>query len=148
MHCGQADVQTSRHAHECFLWCVQQQHALETEETCTQYNMLKIARYLFTWTGNVTYADYYERAMLNGLLGTQRMPASQSPSVAMAHQQHQKSYALPLATEIHSPTDAAATQAALYLPDYDQTGAMSRWANVPTFNFDGLTAHNAQRAVL
>ena len=54
---------------------MQQQHALETEETCTQYNMLKIARYLFSWTGNVTYADYYERAIVNGLLGTQRMPA-------------------------------------------------------------------------
>ena len=58
---------------------VQQQHATETEETCTQYNMLKIARYLFTWTGNVTYADYYERAIMNGLLGTQRMPASNQP---------------------------------------------------------------------
>ena len=41
--------------------------------------MLKIARYLFTWTGNVTYADYYERAIMNGLLGTQRMPASRQP---------------------------------------------------------------------
>ena len=58
---------------------MQQQHALETEETCTQYNMLKIARYLFQWTGNVSYADYYERAILNGLLGTQRMPASHEP---------------------------------------------------------------------
>ena len=38
--------------------------------------MLKIARYLFCWTGNVTYADYYERAIINGLLGTQRLPAS------------------------------------------------------------------------
>ena len=54
---------------------MQQGDATETEETCTQYNMLKIARYLFRWTGNVTYADYYERAITNGLLGTQRMPA-------------------------------------------------------------------------
>ena len=60
---------------------VQQQHALETEETCTQNNMLKIARYLFRWTGNVTYADYYERALINGLLGTQRMPAPDQPSL-------------------------------------------------------------------
>jgi len=71
---------------------VQQQHALETEETCTQYNMLKIARYLFSWTGNVTYADYYERAIMNGLLGTQRMPAldyREKKSLEKQLQQHQ-----------------------------------------------------------
>ena len=71
---------------------MQQQHALETEETCTQYNMLKIARYLFSWTGNVTYADYYERAIMNGLLGTQRMPAFdhlENKSLENQRQQHQ-----------------------------------------------------------
>lgn len=70
----------------------EQQHALETEETCTQYNMLKIARYLFSWTGNVTYADYYERAIMNGLLGTQRMPAfdhRENKSLGNQHQQQQ-----------------------------------------------------------
>ena len=45
---------------------MQQEHATETEETCTQYNMLKIARYLFRWTGAPAFADYYERAILNG----------------------------------------------------------------------------------
>ena len=71
---------------------MQQQHALETEETCTQYNMLKIARYLFSWTGNITYSDYYERAIMNGLLGTQRMPAfdnHENKSLENQHQQHQ-----------------------------------------------------------
>lgn len=58
---------------------LQQEHATETEETCTQYNMLKIARYLFRWTGAPVFADYYERAILNGLLGTQRMPAGYAP---------------------------------------------------------------------
>lgn len=57
------------------LTLLQQEHATETEETCTQYNMLKIARYLFRWTGAPAFADYYERAILNGLVGTQRMPA-------------------------------------------------------------------------
>lgn len=57
------------------MWCIMQQgDATETEETCTTYNMLKVARYLFRWTGNVTYADYYERAITNALVGTQRMP--------------------------------------------------------------------------
>lgn len=49
--------------------------------------MLKIARYLFTWTGNVTYADYYERAIMNGLLGTQRMPASRQPHKTILDQE-------------------------------------------------------------
>lgn len=48
--------------------------ATMTQETCTQYNILKIARYLFKWTGNVSYADHYERALLNGILGTARLP--------------------------------------------------------------------------
>ena len=46
-----------------------------TEETCTTYNMMKIARYLFRWSGDARFADYYEHAILNGMLGTQRMPA-------------------------------------------------------------------------
>ncbi|KAH9790046.1 proline-tRNA ligase (DUF1680) [Citrus sinensis] len=44
----------------------------ETEESCTTYNMLKVSRYLFKWTKQVTYADYYERALTNGVLGIQR----------------------------------------------------------------------------
>lgn len=41
--------------------------------------MLKLARYLFRWTGDPKYADYYERALLNGMLGVQRMPNDYSP---------------------------------------------------------------------
>ena len=60
---------------------MQQGDATETEETCTQYNMLKMARYLFRWSGAAAFGDYYERAILNGLIGTQRMPygASAAP---------------------------------------------------------------------
>jgi DUF1680 family protein len=57
--CAQTPVY-GLHAH------AQQEHATETEETCTQYNMLKIARYLFRWTGAPAFLDYYERAILNG----------------------------------------------------------------------------------
>lgn len=42
------------------------------QECCTTYNMLRVTRYLFRWTGDPAYADYYERAFLNGILGTQR----------------------------------------------------------------------------
>ncbi|XP_059665215.1 uncharacterized protein LOC132311346 [Cornus florida] len=44
----------------------------ETEESCTTYNMLKVSRHLFRWTKEITYADYYERALTNGVLGIQR----------------------------------------------------------------------------
>lgn len=41
-----------------------------TCETCNVYNMLKITRALFGWTGDVTYADYYERALFNQIFGS------------------------------------------------------------------------------
>ncbi|CAL5023423.1 unnamed protein product [Urochloa decumbens] len=44
----------------------------ENEESCTTYNMLKISRNLFRWTKEVAYADYYERALINGVLSIQR----------------------------------------------------------------------------
>ena len=42
-----------------------------TEESCTQYNVLKVARHLFLWSANASYADFYERAILNGIIGNQ-----------------------------------------------------------------------------
>lgn len=33
---------------------------------------MQIARSLYTWTGNPFYADYYERALFNGMLGVWR----------------------------------------------------------------------------
>ncbi len=32
--------------------------------------MLKLTRQLFSWTADAAYADYYERALFNGILGT------------------------------------------------------------------------------
>lgn len=49
-----------------------QSDGLQTQESCTQYNTLKIARTLFRWTGDPAVADFYERAFLNGVLGVQR----------------------------------------------------------------------------
>jgi DUF1680 family protein len=46
-------------------------------ETCNAYNMLKLARDLFRATGDVKYADYYERAYINEIL------ASQNPDTGM-----------------------------------------------------------------
>jgi hypothetical protein len=42
----------------------------ETEECCCTYNMLRLTRHLFGWDPQARYADYYERALFNGILGT------------------------------------------------------------------------------
>jgi DUF1680 family protein len=42
-----------------------------TQECCCTYNMLKLTRHVFGWTADPACADYYERALLNGILGTQ-----------------------------------------------------------------------------
>ena len=42
-----------------------------TGESCNVYNMLKLTRHLFTHTGDVQYADYYEQALYNHILGQQ-----------------------------------------------------------------------------
>ena len=40
------------------------------DETCNIYNMCKLSAYLFEITGEAKYADYMERALLNGLAGS------------------------------------------------------------------------------
>lgn len=42
-----------------------------TTESCNTYNMLKLTRHLFTWTADVKYADYYERALYNHIVASQ-----------------------------------------------------------------------------
>ena len=41
-----------------------------TTEDCCAYNMLKLTRHLFGWSGDARYMDYYERVLLNHRLGT------------------------------------------------------------------------------
>jgi len=42
-----------------------------TTETCNTYNMLKLTDHLFSWSADVKYADYYEHALYNHILGSQ-----------------------------------------------------------------------------
>lgn len=42
-----------------------------TTESCNTYNMLKLTRHLFTHDPRPEYADYYERAVWNHILGSQ-----------------------------------------------------------------------------
>jgi hypothetical protein len=42
--------------------------SMTSHETCCGYNLLKIANYLYTWTGNSKYMDFYERVLFNSML--------------------------------------------------------------------------------
>jgi len=41
------------------------------EECCCGYNMMKLTRHIFSWTGEPAAMDYYERTLFNSRLGTQ-----------------------------------------------------------------------------
>jgi uncharacterized protein len=42
-----------------------------TTECCCAYNLLKLTRHIFAWTGDPRAADYYERTLWNSRVGTQ-----------------------------------------------------------------------------
>src|SRR5690606_30265666 len=50
---------------------VQRLSSAKTMETCCTHNLLKLTRKLFTLEPNARYADYYERALFNGILASQ-----------------------------------------------------------------------------
>ena len=52
----------------------------QTEESCTQYNALKIARSSFQASGDPKLADFYELAIWNGIIGNQKREATGSTS--------------------------------------------------------------------
>ena len=43
--------------------------SVATAECCCSYNMLKLARHLYSWTRDSGYFDYYERSLLNHAAG-------------------------------------------------------------------------------
>jgi uncharacterized protein len=43
----------------------------KTQEHCVVYNMMRLADYLYRWSGDVRYADYIERNLYNGILAQQ-----------------------------------------------------------------------------
>ena len=64
-------------------------------ETCGTYNMLKLTRHLFTWTGNLSYADFYERAFWNGIMGTQNPADGMTIYYLPMESGHTKNYGTP-----------------------------------------------------
>ena len=59
------------------------------QEFCTVYNMVRLATYLYRWTGDKQYGDYIERALYNGFLAQQNaqtgMPTYFLPLSAGGH---------------------------------------------------------------
>jgi len=51
----------------------QLQHSLtlRNAECCVAYNLMKLDRHVFAWTGDARWMDHYERALFNCRLGTQ-----------------------------------------------------------------------------
>ena len=43
----------------------------KNQEHCTVYNMMRLADRLLRWTGDLAYADYWERNLYNGILAQQ-----------------------------------------------------------------------------
>ena len=70
----------------------------QTCECCNSYNMLKLTRHLYGWSGEARYFDFYERAHLNHIL------SQQDPDTGMF------TYFSPLASgiaRVHSTPDDA-----------------------------------------
>ena len=55
--------------------------AWRTAECCCAYNMLKLTRHLYGWTGDPRYFDYYERVLLNHRIG--HHPAGDRPHAVL-----------------------------------------------------------------
>ncbi len=49
----------------------------KNQEHCVVYNMIRLADYLFRWTGDVQYLDYIERNIYNGILAQQNANTGQ-----------------------------------------------------------------------
>jgi uncharacterized protein len=45
-------------------------NSVATAECCCAYNMLKLARHLYSWDPDPRYFDYYERSLVNHRIGT------------------------------------------------------------------------------
>ena len=67
----------------------------KNQEHCVVYNMIRLADYLYRWTGDIQYLDYIERNIYNGIL------AQQHPATG------QVTYFLPLEAGAHKTWGSA-----------------------------------------
>jgi DUF1680 family protein len=68
-----------------------------TQECCVTYNLMKLTRLLFGWTGDPRVADYYERAWYNGILGVQHPADGQKLYYVPLESGYWKLFGTPLA---------------------------------------------------
>jgi uncharacterized protein len=64
-----------------------------TTETCNVYNMLKLTEHVFGWNPNADAADFYERALLNHIRGSQHPDGRVIYNVSLKpgfHKEYQK----------------------------------------------------------
>jgi DUF1680 family protein len=52
------------------MMAAEMKRSVATAECCCSYNMLKLTRHLYGWSGEPGYFDYYERALYNHRIGT------------------------------------------------------------------------------
>ena len=79
-----------------------------TQESCTTYNILKIARSLFLWTGFPEFVDFYERGLLNGVVGVQRLEDGGGDHHVHENHQHHHDRALRMHSIVVDDVDAVA----------------------------------------
>ncbi len=61
----------AQNSHELWLGDVSFCNTVRNQEFCTVYNLIRLADYLFRWSGDAKYAEYIERALYNGALTQQ-----------------------------------------------------------------------------
>jgi DUF1680 family protein len=76
----------------------QRLNSAKTMETCCTHNMLRLTRMLFAENPSAAYADYYERALYNGILASQDPDAGMMTYFQATRPGYLKLY--------HTPTDS------------------------------------------
>lgn len=80
------------------------------QEHCTVYNMMRLADYLFRWTGETKYADYWEKNFWNGILAQGFWEEPSCPQLmepAFPKMTHYVAYYLPLEAGAHKAWGSA-----------------------------------------
>lgn len=73
----------------------QEQLGVTSAETCNTYNMLKLTEYLYRWSHDSVYMDYYERALYNHILASQDPDSGMTTYFVSTQPGHFKVYCSP-----------------------------------------------------
>lgn len=73
----------------------QEQLGITSAETCNTHNMLKLTEYLYRWSHDSAYIDYYERALYNHILASQDPDSGMTTYFVSTQPGHFKVYCSP-----------------------------------------------------